>query len=77
MIVTWEKRGTFIQHLPSKVLIDTTYTPAHDIVSTLTIPNVQDSDVGAYQCVYSNSVGEAHSNIAKLIRGSELDYCIQ
>jgi len=70
--VIWEKRSIFEQQLPQKVLINTTYTFTHDIVSTLTIPNVQNSDEGAYQCVYINSAGEVLSNVVKLICGSKL-----
>ena len=62
--------------LRSKSIVTTMITPDNitTIISSLTIPNLKDNDGKRYRCTYNNSVGEMHSNPARLTIGSKCSH---
>ena len=58
---------------PDKSTVTTMVTPDNitTITSILTIPDVNDRDGRHFRCIYNNTGGETHSNIAKLTIGGK------
>ena len=56
---------------PGKSIVATMVTQDNitTITSMLTIPDIMDRDGRHFRCIYNNSGGETHSNIARLTIG--------
>ena len=70
--VSWFRGGRNSERSPpAKAVVTTMATPDNiaTITSTLTIPDIMDRDGRHFSCIYNNSGGETHSNIARLTIG--------
>ena len=75
--VRWFRGGKNSENTPPDKSIVTTMVTPYNITSTLTIPDLEDSDGGRnrrYRCRYINSGGETDSDLARLMIGSKCWY---